>query len=161
MAGLYVEVFSAPPYSEDPRELAGILDWGPDILRSPGGRLVIAQDKDDLLGFALGQPLSSAANWQALLARCCTAAADAMRAAPESVFIVCELATSARARRRGIGGECLARLIQDADGSTALGVYAHAKEARDFYRRLAFADVGSVATDTGHELLIVARRPKR
>jgi GNAT superfamily N-acetyltransferase len=158
VAELYIEVFSAPPYAEDPCELAEILEWGPEILRDHGGRLVIARDGDDIVGFALGQPLLSASDWQGLLVRCGSPEAEAMRAAPEQTFIVREIATSARARGRGIGTECLARLTQGAGAPiTALGVYAHAEEARNFYRRLAFDHIGSLITGQGQELLILAR----
>ena len=158
IANLYIEAFSAPPYAEDPGELAEILEWGPGILHGPGGRLVVARDDDDVVGFALGQPLHFSPDWQGLLERCGTPETEAMRAAPEQTFIVREIATSARARGRGIGTKCLARLTQGAGvPTTALAVYAHAEEARKFYRRLAFDQIGALTTGQGHELLILTR----
>jgi hypothetical protein len=42
VASLFVLSFAAPPYNESPDELQSIVQWGPDKLASPGGRLVAA-----------------------------------------------------------------------------------------------------------------------
>ncbi|MBW9093299.1 GNAT family N-acetyltransferase [Microbacterium jejuense] len=157
VTSLYCEVFTAEPYGEDPQDLAEISTWGPGFLATPGSALVTASDAEGLVAFALGRPLSSDEGWQRLLRRAQTPAADALADTHGPVFIVQELATSPRARRRGIARACLERLVPREDGLRAvLGVFAVATDALAFYERLGFGSVGGVTVADGRRLELLA-----
>lgn len=163
VADLFVEVFSAAPYDEDPDELALISDWGPVQLAQPGGRLAAAHAGEDLVGFALVHGLPADPAWRSILSAVdggpeVAAALDR----PESALVVHELAVRSTARGRGIARTCLQAALQDHGASQVfLGVHESATRAVATYRRWGLVDVGAFRGPDSEVTLLVLTSPRR
>lgn len=141
IADPFVSTFAAPPYNESPGDLQSIVQWGPDQLASPGGRLVAASHGEHVIGFALSQRLDQDSSWQRRL--------DAMPRVPNAAItpsktvIVQELAVDENFRGRGIAKQCIRELLSNrTEHDAVLGVFGQAHQVREMYTRWVFQSLG-------------------
>lgn len=141
--GLFVKSFAAPPYNESPDALQGIVQWGPDQLASPGGRLVIARSGERVVGFALSQRLDQDSSWLKRLDAMPPAAANSAFS-PSKTVIVQELAVDEPYRGRGVAKQCIRELLSDRPEQDAvLGVFGQASRVREIYSQWGFSELGT------------------
>ncbi|WP_104091231.1 GNAT family N-acetyltransferase [Arthrobacter sp. GMC3] len=148
---LFVQVFAAEPYGEDPEELRQIEVWGPAQLALAGGQLVTCSHQEQLLGFALAHSLHGDQSWQKILTAV-LGATDSVRtgdssplpADPREILILQELAVAPAARGQGIAKSALAAVFAGrAETHAVLGVYGQAANARQMYLRWGFTELGT------------------
>lgn len=142
VTSLFVLSFSAPPYNESPDDLRSIDQWGPEKLASPGGRLVMARNDGQLVGFALAQRLDQDDAWlrrlEPLLPTLDT------EILPSRTVIVQELAVDGNFRGRGIAKQCLRELLSSRTEQDAiLGVFGQASQIRAMYEHWGFSELGT------------------
>lgn len=142
ISSLFIASFAASPYNEAPEELQSIVQWGPDQLASPGGRLVVASHNGQVIAFALSQRLDQDNSWQRRLNEMLPIL-DALITPPGTV-IVQELAVRESFRGRGIAKQCIRELLSNRPERDAiLGVFGQATQVREMYRRWGFSELGT------------------
>ncbi|WP_433341771.1 GNAT family N-acetyltransferase [Streptomyces sp. CA-253872] len=108
--GAYEEVYSDPPYSEGPRDVADFIESYRRQARRDGARLALAHDGDELIGFAFGFPLPSDTRWWQNVEGVALPA-DFTREDGRRTFAVIELAVRKPWRRRGVARGLHDRLL--------------------------------------------------
>lgn len=107
----YEEVYVEPPYSEGPREVAEFIERFHRQARRPGFRLVLAREREEVVGFAFGYRLpADTLWWNGLLT---PLPEQFTRETGERTFAIIELAVRKPWRRRGIAAALHSRLIDD------------------------------------------------
>ncbi|ALE91482.1 hypothetical protein AOC05_02490 [Arthrobacter alpinus] len=149
VSALFVEIFAAEPYCEDPAELLQIVDWGPAQLAQSAGRLLTCSHEEQLLGFALVHSLHGDDSWQNILATIAQSVGKSSQLPtdPQEVLVVHELAVDPAARGQRIAKSALATIFSGrAETHVVLGVYGQATTAREVYQRWVFTELGIFTT---------------
>lgn len=143
-AELYANVFSEPPYDEDPNESrATFLDRVERYANLPHFRLLLARRDDDVVGLALGNGIAAGDWWRDRILPQLPADVGEEWFGDEA-FAVVELATVSAHRRSGVASALLARLVDGLPYPAAvLSAYAAADEARLFYRRQGWTELAA------------------
>ncbi|MFI6157011.1 GNAT family N-acetyltransferase [Kitasatospora sp. NPDC051170] len=140
IAPLYERVFAEPPYFEGPRDLADFLDGYERFRTMPGFRLVLARS-GGLVGFAFGVLLQSGSRWWDRLGL----DPEFTREDGRRTFVVREIAVAPEYRRRGLGRELHAAVIEGIDAErVTLAVRPEAEAAVRMYEALGYRDVGAM-----------------
>ncbi|CBT75117.1 MULTISPECIES: GNAT family N-acetyltransferase [Glutamicibacter] len=142
VTSLFVLCFAAHPYNESADELQSIVQWGPEKLASPGGRLVVTRHDGQLVGFALSQRLDQDSSWlQRLNGMPPMLDLDIL---PSRTLVVQELAVNKNFRGRGIAKQCIRELLSNrAEQDAVLGVFGQATQVREMYRHWGFSELGT------------------
>ncbi|SOB84706.1 GNAT family N-acetyltransferase [Streptomyces sp. 1331.2] len=140
IAPLYEQVFAEPPYFEGPRDLADFLE-GYDRFRTvPGFRLVLARS-GGLVGFAFGVLLQSDSRWWDSLGL----DSEFVREDGRRTFVIREIAVAPGYRRRGLGRDLHAAVLEDIEADRiTLAVRPEAEAAVKLYEALGYRNVGDM-----------------
>lgn len=157
---VYVLAFAAPPYDESPDELRQVEQWGPAMLATPGGRLVVALRNAQVLGFVISERLDHDQSWQQLLRTAGGSLGADIAAAPSAAVIVQELAVDGQQRGQGIARALVSRLLADRpEAHAVLSVYQQAAQVRTMYQRWGFHELGATVADDGADTLHLMHQP--
>lgn len=107
---LYAEVYAESPYNEGPVEIDDFIERWNSQIRTPGFRLVLAHLDRSIAGFSFGFPLAADTNWWN--GQLDPVNKEITQEYPGRTFAIIELAVSAQYRRRGIGHNLHATLLQ-------------------------------------------------
>jgi ribosomal protein S18 acetylase RimI-like enzyme len=137
LRGVYLAVFSLPPYDEGPEIGDKFVGWISDESKLAGFSLVAAYDEDRLVGFAYGYTQPPGEWWR-----------NTDQPAPEQVkaaekFAVMEWAVLPDQRGKGIGRRLLDELLADRREPYATLTVNPAAEARTIYEQWGWQYVAS------------------
>ncbi|MBX7551167.1 GNAT family N-acetyltransferase [Streptomyces sp. tea 10] len=110
----YEEIYAEPPYLEGPRDIAEFIDHYQVHTCRPGMRLIIARDKEEVVGFTYGYFLAPETRWWHNL-QDVTLPDAYMREDGHRSFVIIELAVRKAWRRRGVAASLHAHLLDSVD----------------------------------------------
>ncbi|MEU4119833.1 GNAT family N-acetyltransferase [Kitasatospora sp. NPDC028055] len=137
---LYERVFAEPPYLEGPRDLAGFLEGYEAFRTMPGFRLVLARSGGALVGFAFGVLLQPDSRWWNGL----DVDESFTREDGSRTFVIREIAVAPEQRRRGLGRELHAAVLEGARVERVThAVRPEAEAAMRMYEAIGYRDLGA------------------
>lgn len=160
-ADLYAEVFSEPPYGDDPAtSRESFIERATRYARTkPAFRLLLAEDDDLMVGLVLGIGTDHGDWWRDRVAEAVDAETRRSWLAAEC-FFVDELAVSQPYRRQGVAARLMEQVLAALPYDTALlTCYAEADATRRFYAAQGWSEiVCGFRVGSSPELCLLARR---